>query len=304
MPKLRKPRELWTAENNAKLIKYWGSATTEELLKMFPNHNMTQLSSQARHLRDRGFDLPHRSNGPKNSPNPWTDFEIDILIKNFPTMSREELLQRLPGRTWQACCAYIRKLKRSGVAIPPRAVGRSVPWTNDEDKILIENWSCESRNTVLAKLPGRTLQECIDRIYNLRQSGVNVALNPEHTCRDEYTQGMRMGSAYQKITRKQNKSGQNGVRMTARKGVWDASIAFFKKRYCILQTKDKSEAINARKRIDAALQPIFAELQNLAANHTPGDSYEKQDAVIARGHQIIETEIQQIRADYATKRNL
>lgn len=73
MPKLRKPRELWTAENNTKLIKYWGSATTEELLKMFSNHNMTQLSSQARHLRDRGFDLPHRSNSPKNSPNPWTD---------------------------------------------------------------------------------------------------------------------------------------------------------------------------------------------------------------------------------------
>lgn len=298
MTKSRKPSEPWTAEDNAKIIKYWNSTDTEALLKIFPGRDMPQLASQAQRLRNQGVNLPPRRNGPKNTQNPWTNSETNILIKNFPTMPREELLQRLPGRTWSACCTYVRQLKRSGVVIPTRAVGRGVPWTDDEDKILIENWSCESSNTVLAKLPGRTLQECIGRVRNLRQSGVDVALNPEHALRDGHIQSMHMGSAYQKATRKQNKSGQNGVCANASLGAWVASITFFKKKYCILKTEDKDEAIDARRRIDAALKPIFDELQSLAADRTPGDSYEKQDEVITRGRQIIDTEARQIRAEH------
>lgn len=297
MERTKRKHVPWTAEENSKLLQNWEHASREELLAMFPGHNMHQLSVQARALRIQGLAMPYRrkESTKRKQYNKWTDAEIEILIRNYPTMPRDELLALLPGHNWYGLSSYVQRLRAEGVDIPARTVGRTTAWTEEENKILIENWANSTMDELLAKLPGRTRQECQDHVQRLKAFGVDVPTRRWSLTIDNYEAYFKMGH------HAAQKSAQNnitGVHRSTSNRAWAAAIEFYKKRRHIIQVKNKSNAIAARKRVDKALEPIYAELQRLAETNTVGDKSKYWNEIVARGHQIIETEIRQIRAEH------
>lgn len=222
----------WTPEDNAKLIQSWGTASEEALLAMFPGRDIPNMTRQATKLREHGLPVPKRHvNAVKNQwKNRWTDKETNILLQNYQSMPREELLALLPGRNWGQCTNRIRRLKINGVNTPIRIAGQE----------------------------------------------------PEQTCAP---------APY--------KSDQDnyGISYDSHKDMWAARIRFDNKTYFIIKVKDKTAAIAARKRVSAALEEICNALRNASRNPNITQACEQRDALLAKGCQIIETEIRQIRAE-------
>lgn len=166
----------WTAEDNLWLIQNWGTATESQIRNRFPNKTNQQISVQTNQLRRVGVCVPCRKADSVANVNrrPWTAAEIDTLIKNYGTASRERLLELLPDRTMRQCYRYATKLRERGVNVPTRNVDACARWTEEEDRILLDNWTTAKKEQLLAKLPGRQYRECITRISRLRKAGVSI----------------------------------------------------------------------------------------------------------------------------------
>lgn len=230
----------------------------------------------------------------------WSDVETEILIQNYPTMPQAELLALLPGRDWGSCANRVHKLRTNGINIPPRTVERATDWTEAETRILVENWSSTTIGRLLTKLPGRTAQECSDRVQHLKETGIAIPKRNRNLTVDRRTTCL---SAYKRESQKAGPNDFTGVHKSRQDGKWIAAIAFYRKRYYIIGTENKTDAIAARQRINNALEPIFAELQCTTETCVSDNNSDVLNGIIARGRQIIENEIRQIRAEYNAKKH-
>jgi hypothetical protein len=105
----------------------------------------------------------------------WVDDEIEIL-KKYGT--KNELLNLIPGRSWNS----IRKKKKK---VSPDSIKACKKWSNEEIKIITENYENLDKGTIMNLLPDRTWDSIklksnsigINRSYDfLRESKMEILL--------------------------------------------------------------------------------------------------------------------------------
>ena len=91
--------------------------------------------------------------------NKWSKEEIDILRENYPTLSREEIEERLVNRSWHSirCQASFYRIRR-----------KQRMWKEEEVKVLRQHYPYESMNVLSELLPGRTSHAIELKAYYLR----------------------------------------------------------------------------------------------------------------------------------------
>jgi len=91
--------------------------------------------------------------------NKWSKEEIDILRENYPTLSREEIEERLVNRSWHSirCQASFYRIRR-----------KQRIWKEEEVKVLRQHYPYESMNVLSELLPGRTSHAIELKAYYLR----------------------------------------------------------------------------------------------------------------------------------------
>lgn len=110
-----------------------------------------------------------------NQKRSWEPDRTAWLIKNWATATKEEILAANPGRTMKACEQKVSKLKKAGVPIPHRVVcsdaGRAYErWATVDASDLIQMWPTATDNEILARFSGKTLEQCSEKICELRNS--------------------------------------------------------------------------------------------------------------------------------------
>ena len=96
-------------------------------------------------------------------PGPWTDEELETLYRVYPTSTREEIIEAIPNRTWDAIKnkAVKEKLK---IAADKRAYKHSSKaWSSSEDTLLEIFWADSPESVMQALLPNRTILAMTNR---------------------------------------------------------------------------------------------------------------------------------------------
>ncbi len=107
-------------------------------------------------------------------PKPYTDEEIQFIVQNHGVMSYAEMAAKLPGRTPAAVNQICGKLISKGV-LPPKK-RHTVHWTEDEDRMLTDNYGRMTREQ-LAELFNGTDKT----VYNINQRITQLGLR-KSTC--------------------------------------------------------------------------------------------------------------------------
>ena len=113
------------AEEHERLLAMWGTATQAELEAAFPGVKQNTLAQRVVKLRRRGLAVPARTHVAADRTDLWAKEDNRRLAKLWPTMTREALATAFPGRTFSALKARVRDLRREGVKVEPRTVGRA-----------------------------------------------------------------------------------------------------------------------------------------------------------------------------------
>lgn len=93
----------------------------------------------------------------------WTDKEIEVLKEHYSTMPRKKLQETyFPNRS---IASIAQKAKLIGLA------KTFTPWTDDENDILIRNWTQLTKARLLHMLPGRTWGQCRNQVNKLKREG-------------------------------------------------------------------------------------------------------------------------------------
>lgn len=85
----------WTPKEEQILRDYFPEGSREELLEKLQGRTWVAIRGKARYMSIK-------KNVRTSLPNEWTEIERKILILHYPEMPKEELLNKLPGRTWVA----------------------------------------------------------------------------------------------------------------------------------------------------------------------------------------------------------
>lgn len=106
---------------------------------------------------------------------PWTPEELDTLRKLWPDMTVEEISDRIPGRSAQAC-----HLKAARIGLPRKGytAAQGVRWTPEEDETLRAHWLDEG-SRVADRLPLRSRNACSTRARKLGLVGRRRIWTPE-----------------------------------------------------------------------------------------------------------------------------
>lgn len=92
----------------------------------------------------------------------WTDAEKAVL-QDYPTGNKDDMLRRLPGRTWQAIEKQARALgmrRREGGAGSPE-------WEDGQTERLIELWDGDRPTREIADILGLTRNQVIGKAHRL-----------------------------------------------------------------------------------------------------------------------------------------
>lgn len=90
----------WSREEDEILKEHYSNSLKEGLLELLPKHSWDAIKVRANHnfgLR-RNKEVVTRAKG----LNPWTEEEIEILKKVYPTRYTEEIMKALPNHTWSS----------------------------------------------------------------------------------------------------------------------------------------------------------------------------------------------------------
>jgi hypothetical protein len=136
-------RERWTTGEDIIILEYYGNDICSKLL---PHRTDTAIAKRA---HDLGLGVTNRGR------ERWTAYEEQILRENDKKIGMGELLKLLPKRSCHAIRTHAHSI---GLTI--------VPWSPEEDRILIENSSMG--DNVYELLPGRDKYSCIGRIQHLK----------------------------------------------------------------------------------------------------------------------------------------
>lgn len=264
----------WTPEDNALFIKHWPSADRETILKLFPGQTMRQLSYHARNLKRQGIEVQPRKNVPHSNQihQTWTEEDVKILIKNWATASKEELLQLLPGRTMHQLENKVSRLRTGGVDVPERRAKSDAGWSQHDIQVLIKYWAILPTNELFAKFENknRTVSSCYAQAAGLRKAGIHIPMRSVWLDRRPHEHNV--GAYYDKNS-----------------NLWRAEIRFHNVKYSLGSSKSKSDAIMLRERANKALEPIQEELHRLSGVRTDPEFQKARSEIITRGHNILHT---------------
>jgi predicted DNA-binding protein YlxM (UPF0122 family) len=136
----------WSDADIAMVRDNYGKVPLEELQNMLS----TPRTREAIFHKARILGLTKKT---KN----FTPEEDAIIRELYPTGTEEEILAKLPGRTWKSIASRASRL----------GVKRHDHWTSEEDAILTENYSTVSDEELLNLLPGRSLHSIRSRANKL-----------------------------------------------------------------------------------------------------------------------------------------
>lgn len=90
----------------------------------------------------------------------WTPEELKILDEGFETLTKKELMDKLPGRGWRAIRTKgrLQEMTRKHFGGPGKKT-RTKPWSSLEEKIISSNWRYCTPRQLENMLPGRTVDE-------------------------------------------------------------------------------------------------------------------------------------------------
>jgi hypothetical protein len=89
--------------------------------------------------------------------------EDTVIAAKFPTASREEMLKRIPNRTWPQICAHA---NRKGILRTHQAKGNSIregrkklrgAWSDDENNRFNELYPVATHEELLLAFPNRSI---------------------------------------------------------------------------------------------------------------------------------------------------
>lgn len=168
-------RSTWTEEEDTLLREIYPNTDALEILKRFPGRTWRSILIRAHKLKVTR-ELKNVTNpvvideGRVKGRIDWTEGEDTIIREKYPLADPLEILELLPGRTWNSIIKHASKL---GVLREVRAVQSHVrmetetqtagtsnkarlAWTEEEDAILREMFNAADPVEVLKALPGRT----------------------------------------------------------------------------------------------------------------------------------------------------
>ncbi|TDX49119.1 SANT/Myb-like DNA-binding domain-containing protein [Orenia marismortui] len=109
-------RNVWSKEEQEKLIELYPKSTWEKIERAFPNRTNRSIRAKARRLGiKREVSYYKCSPKPTNRSGQWSDEEIKLLKENYMEASKENILKMLPKRTWKAISSKAFDLKLSRV---------------------------------------------------------------------------------------------------------------------------------------------------------------------------------------------
>jgi len=87
----------WTKDEVEFVKKFYDSMTDKELLELLPGRTISGLKGL---LRTHKIPCQKSFKRPCSRLHPWSNQELDTLIKNYNRVTNEELQKLLPDRTW------------------------------------------------------------------------------------------------------------------------------------------------------------------------------------------------------------
>lgn len=125
----------WDESDVAVVLEHYGKLPVEDIQVMLS----TARTRDAIVHKARALGLTKRKQN-------FTTDEDDFLQEVYPEGTKEEILERLPGRTWSSITSRASRL----------AVLRRDEWTSPEDGILTNHYGTKSDDELMEMLPGRT----------------------------------------------------------------------------------------------------------------------------------------------------
>lgn len=144
-----KKRFTWTKEAEDKLSQVYQKLNKQDLIKLFSGTTWNTIQTKACELKLTG------------KRKDWTETELDVLRNNYPQypvkITKKELLNQLPGRSW---LAIIRQTSLLGV-------GCIWIWTEKENQILKDNYPKCIRKEIQRFLPNREWESIVFQAHRL-----------------------------------------------------------------------------------------------------------------------------------------
>lgn len=152
----------WTDEEVEILKKYYPTGDMDELLKMLPNRTLGRIRDKANKLGIKREVVSKRKETGKMLV--WTDEEVDLLKKVYADLSNKELLEMFPRFDIRRIRNKARRLglektdeakEKDKQERIEKLIGDSI-WTDEEIRILKENYEVMGAKGLMKLLPNRT----------------------------------------------------------------------------------------------------------------------------------------------------
>ena len=153
----------WTIDEINMVRAFYGQVEDQWILDFFPNRSITGIKRIAIKYR------PKKKRKKVFSTNPsWSEFEDALLLKNYQTMTTDELTTLFPQRTYDGIRSRIRVLglKRDNQHLK-KAKACSM-WTDEELDILKENRNKSVKDLQLL-LPARSSDSIRGQLRRLKR---------------------------------------------------------------------------------------------------------------------------------------
>lgn len=140
----------WTNGEIKQLMALWVDGLTVDEIASALETTRPAISKMIVRLRKNGIPLPRRTKGniAGRAFKPWTQAEVEYLVRRrYEKATSEEIANEL-GRTWNAVDAMIGKLRGEGVAVPMRGQGVRRLWDSDLVKSTFVSSKMEENNLV------------------------------------------------------------------------------------------------------------------------------------------------------------
>lgn len=146
----------WKDEELNLLKEHFVHKSNDEIQELLPERTIWAIYRMAVNLGLKRGEFYNRN---KSKVKPWTDEEFEIVKKYYPSsISNDELMEFLPGRTFQAVKTIARTLGvMRGFYNPAVKSPHSRRWTKSEIAILKKNYMARTDQELLELLPERTI---------------------------------------------------------------------------------------------------------------------------------------------------
>lgn len=141
----------WTEKEVEILKKYYPKGTSmDKILEMLPNRTYPAVLHKASNLGlKKGTYTPEKKKSRR-----WTKSEINFVRTYYGRMDEKKLAEALPGRSITSIKSLIHKKIKEN---KKRTVfKRNPPWSDEETKILVENYKKMTTHELTKIIPDRT----------------------------------------------------------------------------------------------------------------------------------------------------